>query len=129
MEPDLAKVVIHAKTTHQVWEDFIDQFSQENALIIYQIQKSLVSFSQGIMTISTYFTKLKGVWDKLEMYRPLPTYNQMKAHHEQRKGDRMMQFLMALNDTYNIIRTNILMMSPLSNVCQAYSLIVEDKTQ
>ncbi|KAK3041901.1 hypothetical protein RJ639_002183 [Escallonia herrerae] len=104
VEPDLAKGVIHAKTAYQVWEDFKDQFSQKNALAIYQIQKSLASFSQGTMTVSTYFTKLKGLWDELDTYRALPTCNQMKAHDEQREEDRLMQFLMGLHDTYNIVR-------------------------
>lgn len=27
VEPDLAKAVVHAKTVHQVWQDFKDQFS------------------------------------------------------------------------------------------------------
>ncbi|KAK2998154.1 hypothetical protein RJ639_026159 [Escallonia herrerae] len=129
VEPDLAKGVIHAKTAYQVWEDFKDQFSQKNAPAIYQIQKSLASFSQGTMTVSTYFTKLKGLWDELHTYRALPTCNQMKAHDEQREEDRLMQFLMGLDDTYNIVRTNILMMSPLPNVRQAYSLVIQEETQ
>jgi hypothetical protein len=129
VEPDLAKGVIHAKTAHQVWEDFKDQFSQKNAPAIYRIQKSLASLSQGPMTASTYFTKIKGLWDELETYRTLPTCNQMKAHDEQREEDRLMQFLMGLNDTYSTVRTNILMMSPLPNVRQAYSLVIQDETQ
>ncbi|KAK3028078.1 hypothetical protein RJ639_039369 [Escallonia herrerae] len=106
VEPDLAKGVIHAKTAYQVWEDFKDQFSQKNAPAIYQIQKSLASFSQGTMTVSTYFTKLKGLWDELDTYRALPTCNQMKAHDEQREEDRLMQFLMGLHDTYNIVHSS-----------------------
>lgn len=128
VEPDLAKGVIHAKTAHQVWEDFKDQFSQKNAPAIYRIQKSLASISQGTMAASTYFTKIKGLWDELETYRTLPTCNQMKAHDEQREEDRLMQFLMGLNDTYSTVRTNILMMSPLPNVRQAYSLVIQDET-
>ncbi|KAK3042543.1 hypothetical protein RJ639_000267 [Escallonia herrerae] len=129
VEPDLAKGVIIAKTAYQVWEDFKDQFSQKNAPAIYQIQKSLAFFSQGTMTVSTYFTKLKGLWDELDTYRALPTCNQMKAHDEQREEVRLMQFLMGLHDTYNIVRTNILMMSPLPNVRQAYSLVIQEETQ
>ncbi|KAK2969268.1 hypothetical protein RJ640_021987 [Escallonia rubra] len=129
VEPDLAKGVIHAKTAYQVWEDFKDHFSQNNAPAIYQIQKSLASFSQGTMPVSTYFTKLKGLWDELDIYRALPTCNQMKAHDEQREEDRLMQFLMGLHDTYNVVRTNILMMSPLPNVRQAYSLVIQEETQ
>jgi len=36
---------LHAKTVHQVWHDFKDQFSQKNAPTIYQIQKSIASLS------------------------------------------------------------------------------------
>ncbi|KAK2993289.1 hypothetical protein RJ640_022128 [Escallonia rubra] len=129
VEPDLAKGVIRAKTAYQVWEDFKDQFSQKNAPAIYQIQKSLASFSQGTMIVSTYFTKLKGLWDELDTYRALPTCNHMKAHDEQREEDCLMQFLMGLHDTYNVVRTNILMMSPLPNVQQAYSLVIQEETQ
>ncbi|XP_012833154.1 PREDICTED: uncharacterized protein LOC105954028 [Erythranthe guttata] len=129
VEPDLAKGVVHAKTARQVWEDFRDQFSQKNAPAIYQIQKSLSSLSQGTMSISTYFTKLKSLWDELDTYRPIPACNQMNAHVEQRDEDRMMQFLMGLSDTYNGVRSNILMITPLPNVRQAYSLVIQDEMQ
>lgn len=81
------------------------------------------------MTISSYFTKIKGLWDELETYQSIPTCNQMKAHYNQREEDRLMQFLTCLNDTYNVVCTNILMMMPLSNVRQAYSLVIQEETQ
>ena len=68
VEPDLAKGVVHAKMAHQVWEDLKDQFSQKNAPAIYHIQKSLAFLSQGTMTVSAYFTKLKSLWDELDTY-------------------------------------------------------------
>ena len=129
VELDLAKWVIQANTTHQVWEDLKDQFSQKNAPAIYQIQKSLASLSQSDMTVSAYYTKLKGLWDELETYRTIPICDQVKAHIEQREEDRMMQFLMGLNDTFSVVRSNILMMSPLPNVRQAYSLVIQDEIQ
>lgn len=82
------------------------------------------------MTASSYFTKIKGLWDELETHRSIPTCNQlMKAHYDQREEDRLMLFLMGLNDTYNIVRTNILMMMPLPNVRQAYSFVIQEETQ
>ena len=41
----------------------------------------------------------------------------------------MMQFLMGLNDTYNVVRSNILMITPLPNVRQAYSLVIQVEMQ
>lgn len=102
---------------------------KKNAPIIYQIQKSIASLSQGTMTILIYFTKFKGLWGKLETYQTPPTCNQMKTHNEDREEDRMMQFLMGLNDTYSGGNSNILMMTPLPNVSQAYALVIQDETQ
>ncbi|XP_021802635.1 uncharacterized protein LOC110746704 [Prunus avium] len=129
VEPDLAKGVVHTKTAHQVWEDFKDQFSQKNAPTIYQIQKSIASLTQGTMTVSAYFTKLKGLWDELETYRTPLTCNEMKAHNKEREEDKMMQFLMGLNDTFSGVRSSILMITPLPKVRQAYSLVIQDETQ
>ena len=58
VEADIAKSIIHTKTTHQVWIDLNDQFSQKNAPAIFQIQKAIAMMSQGTMTLSAYFTKL-----------------------------------------------------------------------
>jgi hypothetical protein len=129
VEHDLAKAVVYAKTVHQVWQDFKDQFSQKNAPTIYQIQKSIASLSQGTMTVSDYYKKLKDLWDELETHQTPITCNEMNAHSAQKEEDRMMQFLMGLNDSYNGVRSNILMMSLLPNVCQAYSLVIQDETQ
>lgn len=102
---------------------------KKNAPSIYQIQKSLAFLSQGTMTVSAYFTKLKSLWDELYTYHPIATCNLMKVHVEQREEDRMMQCLMGLNDIYSGVRSNILMISPLPNVHQAYSLVIQDEMQ
>ena len=100
---------------------------KKNTPTVYQVQKSLACLSQGTMTMSANFTKLKGLWDQLEAYHTLPTHSHIKANNEQREEDQLMQFLVELNDTYNIVHTNVLMMSPLPNVCQTYSLVIQDE--
>lgn len=84
VEPDLAKGVVHAKTAYRVWEDFKDQFSQKNAHVIYQIKKSLASLSQWD-TNSGYFTKLRGLWDELDIYGVIHICGKYQAHLEQRE--------------------------------------------
>ncbi|WJZ85554.1 hypothetical protein VitviT2T_005081 [Vitis vinifera] len=129
VESDIAEGIIHAKTAREVWVDLRDQFSQKNAPAVFQIQKSIATMSQGTMTVAAYFTKIKALWDELETYRSPLTCNQRQAHLEQREEDRLMQFLMGLNESYKAVRSNILMMSPLPNVRQAYSLIIQEEMQ
>lgn len=129
VETDMAEGVIHAKTAYQVWSDLKDQFSQKNAPAIFQIQRSIATISQGSMSVASYYIKLKALWDELENYRDPYTCNHAKAHQEQLQEDRLMQFLMGLNESYKGVRSNILMMTPLPNVRQAYSLVIQEQTQ
>ncbi|XP_074369852.1 uncharacterized protein LOC141711352 isoform X2 [Apium graveolens] len=45
------------------------------------------------------------------------------------QDQRVIQFMMGLNDTYSIMRGSILMRSPLPTVSQAYSLILQEESQ
>ena len=72
------------------------------------------------MTLLAYFTKLKALWDELEVYRTPFTCNQHQIHVDQRDEDKLMQLLMGLSEAYKTARSNILMMTPLPNVMEAY---------
>ncbi|KAG5554135.1 hypothetical protein RHGRI_011868 [Rhododendron griersonianum] len=95
---DLVPSVLFVPTAQHVWEDFQARFAQGNLPRIFQIQSSIGSHVQGAMSIANYYTKLCGFWDELDSYRSLST--KRHAHHNE---DRLMQFLMGLNDTYNPI--------------------------
>ena len=84
---------------------------------------------QGTMSVASYYIKLKALWDECELYRSPIVCNQTKEHHIEKEEDKVMQFLMGLNDSFKTIRSNILVMNPLPNVRQAYSLIVQEETQ
>ena len=129
VEPHLGKGVVHAETTHQVWDDFKHQFSQQNAPTIYQIQKKIASLSQGTRTVSAYFIELKDLWNQLDANEDPFTCNLIKEHNEQRDKYRMMEFLMGLNDVHDTVRSSILMMTPLPNVHQTYSFVSNHEQQ
>ena len=54
---------------------------------------------QGTMTLSTYFTKLKALWDELEAHRTPFTCNQRQMHINQQEEDKLMQLLIGLNES------------------------------
>ena len=81
------------------------------------------------MTLSAYFTKLKALWDELEVYCTSFTYNQRKIHVEQWEKDKLMQLLLGHGASYKTVRSNILMMTSLPNVRKVYSLLVQEEMQ
>lgn len=126
VEPDLAEEVIYADTTREIWKDFEDWFSQGNAPRIYQIQKTITFHTQGSMPVSNYYTKLKGYSDELISYRGTPSCfcDGMKEYNKFKEHDQIMQFLIGLNDSYNAVRGQILLMKELPSVREVYSPII-----
>ncbi|RVW68050.1 Retrovirus-related Pol polyprotein from transposon RE1 [Vitis vinifera] len=124
LSQDLADSVIFSTTAQEVWEDLRDRFSQSNAPRIFQIERDIACLTQDQMTVAAYYTRLKKLWDELGSYND--TVCSCGADHKRR---RLMQFLMGLNESYNAIRGQILLMNPLPDVAKAYSSIVQEEKQ
>lgn len=109
---ELLSGLIYANDASKVWEDMRERLHQ------------------GTNSVSVYFTSLKEFWDDYDSMTP-PHYDCVKsldfvAHL---KRQRLMQFLMGLNETYEQARSQILMTHPTPNVNKAYSVIIERESQ
>jgi len=51
------------------------------------------------------------------------------VHGAQQDQQKLMQFLMGLNDSYSAIRGQILLMNPLPSIRQAYSSVSQEEKQ
>ncbi|KAL5785970.1 hypothetical protein ACOSQ2_008362 [Xanthoceras sorbifolium] len=107
LSPEISDSVIYYTTANEVWEDLRERFSQSNAPRIFEIQRDIAYLRQEQLSISAYYTKLK-------------------VQHDQQK---LMQFLMGLNDSYSGVRGQILLMNPLPSVRQAYSSVSQEEKQ
>ena len=78
------------------------------------------------MSISAYYTKLKGIWDELSTYTQIPpcTYGSIKVFAAENDKEKMHQFLMRFNDKYNTVRSQILKNDPLPSLSHIYALVV-----
>ncbi|RVW64439.1 hypothetical protein CK203_061718 [Vitis vinifera] len=88
------------------------------------IERDIACLTQDQMTVAAYYTRLKKLWDELGSYND--TVCSCGADHKRRI---LMQFLMGLNESYNAIRGQILLMNPLPDVAKAYSSIVQEEKQ
>ncbi|WJZ83054.1 hypothetical protein VitviT2T_002766 [Vitis vinifera] len=122
LNPEIADSVIYYSTAHEVWEDLCEQFFQSNAPRIFEIQRYIACLRQEQLSVYAYYTKLKGLWDELASYNAA-------AHGAQQDQQKLMQFLMGLNESFSAICGQILRMNPLISVCQAYSSISQEEKQ
>ncbi|XP_019239864.1 PREDICTED: uncharacterized protein LOC109219851 [Nicotiana attenuata] len=121
LSKDIADSVIYSKTAKDLWDSLEQRFGRSNGAKLYHLQKELSGLVQGNCDIAGYFTKLKRLWDELDALNAKLT----KSLEDQ----RLIQFLMGLNDTYAQARGNILMMNPLPSMDVAYSLLLQDENQ
>lgn len=120
--PEIADSVIYYTIAHEVWEDLRERFSQCNAPRIFEIQREITYHQQEQLSVSAYYTKLKGLWDELASYSEA-------SYGAQQDQQKLMQFLMGLNESYSAIRGQILLMNPLPSIRQAYSSVSQEEKQ
>ncbi|WOH14933.1 hypothetical protein DCAR_0934463 [Daucus carota subsp. sativus] len=116
-------------------EELHDQFSSVNGHRIYQVLKDLHALEQGDKSVEIYYHKMKNLWDEYAVLDAVDgckggcTCGNLKIQEAKEQRKKLLQFLMGLNDSYASARGQILMMSPLPSIPQAFSLIKQDEKQ
>lgn len=96
----------------------------------FSLHREIGRLTQAHNTVSSYYCRLKQLWDEYSSLVVLPscecdTARQYITHDQQQ---RLLQFLMGLNESYAQIRSQILMMRPLPSVSQAFSIISQEES-
>nr|XP_008373491.2 uncharacterized protein LOC103436820 [Malus domestica] len=131
VQGNIACSILYCKSASAAWKDLEDRFSQGNDSKIYQIRQEIVEHRQGQLSVSYYYTKLKALWDELASYHELIACEceGSKIHAEMEEKEKVMQFLMGLNESYSTIRGSILMISPLLDTQRVHGLVLQHECQ
>ncbi|KAL9245915.1 hypothetical protein vseg_019512 [Gypsophila vaccaria] len=73
LSSQIADSVLYCDTAKSVWDELQDRYDQTNGAQLYSVQKTLSDFSQGNDSITTYFTKIKAIWDEIDAMGMNPT--------------------------------------------------------
>ncbi|XP_019238179.1 PREDICTED: uncharacterized protein LOC109218281 [Nicotiana attenuata] len=132
---EIADSVEYVADAFELWRVLEDRYDQTNGTKLYQIQKEINDLSQGSLDITSYYTKMKKLWEELNtlIAKSHCTCNcsceAKESMHKAEQDRRLIQFLMELNETYTVVRGSILMMNPLPSIAQAFSLLIQEERQ
>ncbi|XP_075088221.1 uncharacterized protein LOC142170257 [Nicotiana tabacum] len=131
LEAEIRESVMYTESASKLWKDIEKRYGRPNDSKVYQIRKALSSISQGNPNIAGYFSRIKKLWDKLAYSITYPdcVCGCKEAFQKLEEDQKLHQFLMGLNDTYTMIRRNILAMKPLPDIDTAYSMLLNDESQ
>ncbi|KAF5767488.1 putative RNA-directed DNA polymerase [Helianthus annuus] len=136
MEKEIRGSVKYANSASEIWKDLQERFGKESAPRAYELKQAISNTRQDGMTVSAYYTKLRGLWDEMQSFLPTPkckcngcTCGLGKSLKELREKEQLYEFLMGLDREFSIIRTQILATKPIPSLGNAYHLVAEDEQQ
>uniref|UniRef100_A0A151UDR9 Retrotransposon gag domain-containing protein n=1 Tax=Cajanus cajan TaxID=3821 RepID=A0A151UDR9_CAJCA len=138
LDSSIAQSVLWMDNAAEVWNDLRDRYYQgDDAFRICELQEEIYLHKQGNSSITTYFTHLKGLWQELNNFRPIPSCTckvpcscqLIPTVVSYRENDYVIRFLKGLNDQYSTVRSQIMLMEPLPKINKVFSLLIQQERQ
>ncbi|XP_019224372.1 PREDICTED: uncharacterized protein LOC109206058 [Nicotiana attenuata] len=128
---ELQPSIIYASYAKTVWNEFKERFDKSNLTRFYLLWIQIGSLKQGTDSVTSYYTKMKDLWDEIDLLVPAPGCDceETRPFIEQFKNLRLLQFLVGINESYSQVRSQILLKTSVLNVNQAYALVIQEESQ
>lgn len=118
------KSILRFNDVVEIWKDLETRFHITNLPRSYQLSQQIWAFQQGSMDLATYYTTLKTLWDELDGASCVGTCRHTKADLA-----KVIKFLAGLNESYSVIRSQIIMKKNVSKLSEIYNLLDQDFNQ
>ncbi|CAM8942004.1 unnamed protein product [Rhodiola kirilowii] len=131
---EIGATLIHAYDCISAWTDLQERFGGSNDSSLFSIQQEISEMMQGDMSIAIYYGKLIKLWgdeDSLIERQVCDLGTKCKAtkcFDSRKMKDRIMKFLMGLNEAYTAVRSQILLMEPFPTLREVYKMLISEET-
>jgi hypothetical protein len=138
VEDSIAQSIVYLDNALDVWNELKERFSHGDFVRISELQIEIYGLKQGSRSVSEFFTALKVLWEELDAYLPVPVCNcphkcvcmtgilNVKTQHNL---IRTIRFLTGLNDNFDLVRSQILLMDPLPQINKVFSMVIQHERQ
>ncbi|WMV57826.1 hypothetical protein MTR67_051211, partial [Solanum verrucosum] len=127
---ELLTTIIYASNAKHVWDDFKERFDKSNLTRVY-LWEEVSSLKQETDLVTTYYSKLRDLCDELNVLisAPLCNCDEAKPYVEHLSQQRLLIFLMGLNESYSHVKSDILLKVVVPTVNQAYANVIQEENQ
>lgn len=128
---ELSETFVYATSAKQLWDGIATRYGENNGPMKYKIKREIGNLIQGNTSVIEYFNKLTKLWDELACVVPTVTCDCELGRIVARDmlDDKVIQFFMELNDSYDHVKNQIMMMDPLPSVDKVFSMLVTTERQ
>ncbi|XP_019199071.1 PREDICTED: uncharacterized protein LOC109192824 [Ipomoea nil] len=138
LSPTIGRSVLWIDTASGIWDDLKRRFNKQDLFRIAEIKCQIYRTKQEDNSLNEYFTRQKFLWDELSILRPQMNCacsircqcgKKIDEMNEQSEKDKLSIFLIGLHERYTGARNQIMLMRPLPDVNEAYSMIAQHERQ
>lgn len=130
MSESISGAFVLSENAKDLWNELKQTFEKINGSVIFNTFQKINLHSQGVESVSNYYTSLNGLWKEFDSLSHLGECTCANAKDRKTFADqlKLMQFLMGLNESFSQIRRNLLMQEPLPTVQTAFSIISREES-
>lgn len=139
MSKEMHKSVSRLKDAKDIWDELKERFTQTRCLSAFQVEEALHKVEQGSSSVTAYYTKLKTLWDEREFLIVVPpcrcdlstvcTCANSKALSNFLETQKIMKFLVGLNESFAQTRNNITAVEPMMPLNMVYAMVLRHEKQ
>ncbi|KAG7574150.1 Integrase catalytic core [Arabidopsis suecica] len=126
------KSILRFDDASEIWNDLLTRYRITNLPRSYHLSQQIWSLQQGTMDLATYYTTLRTLWNELDGSDCVTLCKHCdccKAVDKKADHARVIKFLAGLNESYSVIRTQIIMKKHVPSLAEVYNLLDQDHSQ
>ncbi|KAH0651120.1 hypothetical protein KY284_031032 [Solanum tuberosum] len=129
--PELMTSIVYASSSKRIWEDFKERFNKSNLIRSFYLWKEISVLTQGTDSVTSYYSKMRDIWDEIDVMVPSPSCDceTSMPYVEHLRQQRLLQFLIGLNETFAQVKSSILLNLNVPTVNQAYAMVIHEESQ
>ncbi|XP_070014565.1 uncharacterized protein LOC142175547 [Nicotiana tabacum] len=111
--------------------ELVAQWKKYDAIIVSWIGSTVSNELMLSIVFAPSARKLSDLWSELDVLVPLPSCDceESRPSIEHLRNQRLLTFLMGLNESYNNVRSNVLLKRPVVTVNKAYAIMAQEESQ
>ncbi|KAL0457111.1 UNVERIFIED_CONTAM: Retrovirus-related Pol polyprotein from transposon RE1 [Sesamum latifolium] len=122
---------MYVNSGRSMWLELEARYGKSNGPMIYNLEREISSITQGDLSITEYYTKIRKLWDEIACLDPPPvcTCTAHRGTVAREASHQLMQFLMGLSTPFANVRSQILVMDPRPDVAKAFAMLLNVKKE
>ncbi|CAL1377743.1 unnamed protein product [Linum trigynum] len=136
----IAEAVMDNETALDLWKDLQERYGEADSVRLAHVRGMIASCKQNNSSVTEYYNILGVLWAEFMSFKSIPacecantphtmncvTYAAVKGSQEQ---DHTIDFIIGLNDNFEMTKNQLLMMDPAPNLKSAYKYALKLERQ